>query len=156
MSHFYTEFKDPNASNVTDHINQRIIVNSVGVAKPMRRQTHYVWKQSEVNHIHTHSNVPIVKTTTKQTSICVCSKGTGSTANSIRRNTLRSMKTGQSQFVLSGIVTHNDLWQLKNFFSEYPQKFSDCQYYPRGLVILQHNLLSRTPMVNYSYNSKLY
>jgi len=46
------------------------------------------------------------------------------------------MKTEQSQFVLSGTVTHNDLQQLKNFFSEYPQKFSDCQYYTRDLVIL--------------------
>ena len=37
MPHFCTEFKDPNVSNITDHINQRIIVNSVGVAKPTRR-----------------------------------------------------------------------------------------------------------------------
>ena len=143
-------------SNVINCINQRIIVNSVGVAKPMRRQTYHIWKQSEVNCVHTHSNVLIVEVTTKRTPICVCSGSTGSTANGIRRNTLRFMKTGQSQFILLGMVTHNDLWQLKNFFSECLQKFSNCQHYTRGLVILWHYLSSRTPMVNYSYNSKLY
>ena len=112
-------------------------MNLVGVTKPTRRQTHHIWKWSKANHVHTHSNVPIVKTTTKQTPICVCSGSTGSTANGIRRNISRSVKTRQSQFVLSGMVTHNDLWQLKNFFSECPQKFSDCQHYPRDPVVLQ-------------------
>jgi len=123
-------------SNVVDHINQRIITNLVGVAKPMRRQTHCVWKQSKVNCVHTHSNVPVVKATTKRTPICVCSGSTGSTANGIRRNTSRSMKTGQSQFVLSETVTHNDLRQLKKIFSECLQKFSNYQHYPRGPVVL--------------------
>jgi len=136
MLHFCAESKDPNASNVTDHINQRIITNSVGVAKPTRRQTHHIWKRSKANHVYTHSNVPIVEVTTKWTPIYVCSGSTGSTTNGIRRNMLRSMKTGQSQFVLSGMVTHNDLRQLKKFFSECPQKFSNYQYYPRGPVVL--------------------
>jgi len=44
MPYFCAEFKDLNASISTDHINQRIIMNLVGVAKPTRRQTHHVWK----------------------------------------------------------------------------------------------------------------
>ena len=143
-------------SNVIDHINQKIIMNSVGVAKPMRRWTYCVWKRSKVNCVHMHSNVPIVEATTKWTPIYVHSGSTDSTTNGIRRNISRSMKTEQSQFVLSETVTHNDLWQLKKFFSECLQKFSDCQYYPRGPVVLWHYLSSRTPMVNYSYNSKLH
>jgi len=109
-----------------------------------------------MNYVHTHLNVPIVETTTKQTPICVCSGSTGSTANDIRRNMLRSMKTGQSQFILLEMVTHNDLQQLKKIFSKCLQKFSDCQHYSRGPGILQHYLPSRTPMVNYLYNSKLH
>ena len=156
MPHFCAESKNLNISNITDCINQRIIANSVGVAKPMKRWTYCIWKWSEVNCVHTHSNIPIVEMTTKQTPICICSGSIGSTVNGIRKNTLRSVKTGQSQFILLGIVTHNDLQQLKIFFSECLQKFSDYQHYSRGPVVLRHYLPSRTLIVNYLYNSKLY
>jgi len=39
IPHFLVEFKDPNASNVTASINQKIIINLVGIAKPMRKLT---------------------------------------------------------------------------------------------------------------------
>jgi len=109
MLYFHAESKDPNASNITNHINQRIIMNSVGVAKPTRRQTYCVWKQNKTNHVHTHSNVPIVEVTIKWTPICVCFGSTDSTTNGVRKNMLRSIKIGKSQFVLSGTVNHNDL-----------------------------------------------
>ena len=44
--------------------------------------------------------------------------------------------TGQSQFILLEMVTHNDLWQLKNLFSECLQKFSNCQHYTRSPVVM--------------------
>ena len=40
IPHFLVEFKNPNASNVTASINQKIIINLVGAAKLMKKQTY--------------------------------------------------------------------------------------------------------------------
>ena len=94
--HFLVEFKDLNASNVMACINQKIIVNLVGAAKPMKKQTHYALKQKRVNHIHTHLSVPIVEVITRWTPIYVHFGNTGSTVNGTTKSISRSMKIGQN------------------------------------------------------------
>ena len=109
MPLYLVESKDSNVSNLMAHINMRIIINSVGVTKPTKKQTHHALKLKKANHIHTYSSVPIVKMTIRWTSIVVCFGSIGSTANGTRKNTLRSMKTEQIQFILLWMVAHNDL-----------------------------------------------
>jgi len=106
---FLVEFKDPNVSNVTACINQKIIVNLVGAAKPTKKQTHCTLKQKKANHVHTYSSVPIVEVITRQTPIYVHFENTGSTVNSTTKSTSRSVKIGQNKFALSGMRSHNDL-----------------------------------------------
>ena len=93
MLHSHTRSKDQNASNTMDCINQKTIMNSVSVAKPMRRQTYLIWKQKRVNHVCTHLNAPTVEATTKQTPICVHFGNIGSIMNGTSRNIIRSVKT---------------------------------------------------------------
>jgi len=107
--HFLVEFKDLNASNVMACINQKIIVNLVGAAKPMKKQTHHALKQKRVNYVHTHSSVPIIEVITRWTPIYVYLGNTGSTVNSTTKSILRFIKIGQNQFALSGTRSYNDL-----------------------------------------------
>ena len=90
-------------------ISLKIIVNLVGIAKLMKKQTHCVLKLKKVNYICIHSSVQIVKAITRQTPIYVYSGSIGSIINNIRKSISRSVKTGQSQFILLRIVFHNDL-----------------------------------------------
>jgi len=109
MSCFLVEFKDLNVSNVMAHINQKIIVNLVSAAKPMKKQTHHVLKQKKANHVHTHSSVPIIEVITRWTPIYVRFGNTDSTMNGTTKSTSRSVETEQGQFVLLRMVSHNDL-----------------------------------------------
>ena len=86
------ESKDPNVSNIMAHINLKIIVNLVGVTKPMRKQTHYILKQKKVNCVCTSSSVPTVKVITRQIPIYICSGNTDSTMNGTIKSILRSAK----------------------------------------------------------------
>ena len=156
MPCFLVEFKDPNTSNITAYINQKIIVNLVGTTKPTKKQTHCTLKLKKTNHVHTHSSVPIVKAITRQTPIYVCFGNTGSIMNSTTKSILRSMKIGQNQFVLSWMRSHNDLWHFKDFFSKCLKKFSNCQYYSRESIVFQHCFHSRTSVVDHLYNSELH
>ena len=156
MPCFLVEFKDPNVSNVTAHINQKIIVNLVGAAKPTKKQTHCTLKQKKANHVHTHSSVPIVEAITRQTPIYVHFENTGSTVNGTTKSTSRSVKIGQNKFALSGMRSHNDLWHFKDFFSKCSKKFSDCQHYSRELNIFQYCFHSRISVVDHLYNSELH
>jgi len=108
MPYFLVKFKDLNTSNVTAHINQKIIINLVGTAKPTKKQTHHILKQKKANCISTHSGVPIVEVITRQTPIYICFGNTGSTMNGTTKSTLRSMKIEQNQFALLGTRSHND------------------------------------------------
>ena len=101
MPHFLVEFKDPNTSNVMAHISQKIIVNSVDITKLTKKQTYHTLKLKKTNHVYIYSSVPIVKAITRWTPIFVYFRSIGSTMNGIRKNILRSVKTGQIQFVLS-------------------------------------------------------
>jgi len=106
---FLAEFRVPNASNIMAHTSPKIIVNLVGVAKPMKKQIYCVLRLKKVNCVYTHSSVQIVDAITRQTPIYVCSESTGSISNGIRKSISRSMKKEQSQFVLLRMVSHNDL-----------------------------------------------
>jgi len=96
MPCFLVEFKDPNISNVTARINQKIIVNLVGAVKPTKKQTYCTLKQKKVNCVHTHSSVLIVEVITRWTPIYVCFGNTGSTMNGTIKSTLRSVKIRQN------------------------------------------------------------
>jgi len=109
MPLFLAEFRVSNMSNVMACTSPKIITNLVGVAKPMKKQTLHALKLKKVIHVCTHSSVQIVKVITRRTTIYVCSESTGSITNGIRKSILRSMKTGQSQFVLLRMVSYNDL-----------------------------------------------
>ena len=156
MPLFLAEFRVPNMSNVIACTSLKIIANSVGVAKPMKKQIYYALKLKKINHVCTHSSVQIVEAITRQTPIYVHSRSTGSIANGIRKSISRSVKTEQSQFILLRTVSHNDLWHFKNLFSKYLQKLSNCQHYSRDSNVLWYYFHSRTFVVDHSYNSELY
>jgi len=138
------------------HISQKIIVNSVGATKPTKKQTHCTLKLKKVNHIHTHSSVLIVEAITRWTPIYVHFGNTSSIVSGTIKIILRSMKTEQNQFILLWMISHNDLWHSKDFFSKCPEKFSNHQHYFRESNIFQHCLHLRTSMVSHLHNSKLY
>ena len=96
--HFLVEFKDLNASNVMACINQKIIVNLVGAAKPMKKPTHLASKLKKANYAHTSSSVLIAMAITRQILIYVHSGNIGSTENGTTKSILRSMKTEQNIF----------------------------------------------------------
>jgi len=109
MPLFLVKFRVPNTSNIMACTSPKIIINSVGVAKLMKKQTHCILKLKKMNYVCTHSSAQIVEAITRWTPIYVHSRGTGSIMNDIRKSILRSMKIGQSQFVLLKTVSHNDL-----------------------------------------------
>jgi len=92
------EFKDLSVSNAIVCINPKTILNSVGVAKPMKRPTHHTSKQKKANHACTSSSVLIAMEITRQILIYVCSENIGLTKNGTTKSILRSMKTGKNQF----------------------------------------------------------
>ena len=89
--------------------NWKIIVNLDGITRQIKKQTPLDSKQRKGNYAHTHSNVQTVREIIKLTLTNVHSRSTISIGNSSRRNMLRSMKTGSSQFALQGAANfHND------------------------------------------------
>jgi len=72
IQRFLVESKDQSASSVTVPTNKRTTANLVGVAKPMKRQTHLTLKPKRVNLTHIPSNAPIAKGTIKWTQIHFC------------------------------------------------------------------------------------
>jgi len=98
MQHSLAEYKDLSVSNAMVLTNHKTIVNLDGAARQMKKQTPLNLKQRKWNHVHTCSNIQTVRETTKLTQINVRSRGIGSTKSGNRRNTLRSMKIGSSQF----------------------------------------------------------
>ena len=106
-------------------------MNLAGITRPTKRLTHYTLKPRKVNCIYTLSSVPIVKVNIRRTLQHVHSGRTASIENGTRRNTLRSMKTGSTQFVWLGMgKLNNDLQQSKDLFPERSQKYVNCQYHP--------------------------
>ena len=106
-------------SNATVLTNRKTITNSGGIAKQMKKQTPLNLKQRKENHAHTCSSVQTVRETTKLTQISIHSGGIGSTENGNKRNILRSMKTGSSQFALWGVVNfNNDFAKPQNIFTK--------------------------------------
>jgi len=66
----------------------------------MTRLIHQGWKQRRGSHALILSSAQTVEEITKRTPTYVCSGDTGSTENSNKENTLRSVKTDPSQFIL--------------------------------------------------------
>jgi len=71
IQHSLVGFKDQSTSSVMVPTNQRTTTNSVGVAKPMKRQTCLILKPKRVSLTHIPSNAPIAEGTIKQTQIHV-------------------------------------------------------------------------------------
>ena len=90
------ELKDQNVSSVTVLTNLKIIVNSGDTAKLIKKPTHYILKQKKINHVYILSSAPTAMAITRQTLAFVHSGNTSLIMNSITKNTLRSMKTGQN------------------------------------------------------------
>jgi len=85
-------------------------VNLAGAARPTKRLTHHALKPRKVNCVYTSSSIPIVEANIRWTLLHVCSGRTTSIENDIRRNTLRSVKIGSTQFVQLGMrKLNNDL-----------------------------------------------
>ena len=128
---FHVEYKGLNASSVIDLTNQRITVNLAGIAKPTRRPTSLISKLKRASYALTHSNVLTAVASIKQTQPLVCSGKIGLIGTGTKRSTLRSVKTGSSQFIQSGMRTlKHDFWQFKNLFPKCPQKCLHRQHYP--------------------------
>ena len=116
---FHVGSKIQSASSAMDPTNWRTIVNSAGVARPMKKLIYHISKLKKANHVHTYSSVPIVEANIRQTSQHVHSGETISIESSTRRNTLRSVKTGLNQFVwLETGIFNNDLQQSKDLLPE--------------------------------------
>ena len=64
--------KNQSASSVMVITNQRTTVNSVGIVKPMKRQTHLALKLKKANLARIPSNALIAEGTIKWTQIHVC------------------------------------------------------------------------------------
>jgi len=83
----------PSASSATALIKLKIIVNSCGIIKQMRKQILLTSRQKKVNLVYIHSSAPIVVEITKQTLTYVHSRDIGFIVNGISRNIKKSMKT---------------------------------------------------------------
>ena len=117
-----------------DSTNQRIIMNLAGATRPTKRLTHHTLKPRKANCAHILSSIPIVEVNIRWTLQHVHSGRTASMKNGTRRNTLRSMKTGSTQFVWLGTgKLNNDLQQPKDLFLERLQKHVNCQHHPQDL-----------------------
>jgi len=102
-------------------------MNLAGAVRPMKRLTYHTLKPRKTNYAHTLSSVPIVEANIRQTLQHVYSGRTASIESSTRRNTLRSMKTGSTQFVqLRTGKLNNDFQQPKDLFPECLQKYINC------------------------------
>jgi len=99
----------PDVSSVMAFIRLRTTVNLGGVAKQMRKSIPSTLRQKKVNHVHIHPGAPTVMEIIKWTPIYVCSGGIGSITNDILRNTMRSVKTDQLQFVQPQMTLCNEL-----------------------------------------------
>jgi len=100
MLHFHVKYKNLSALNVTVPISQKITMNLDGAARRMKNLTHPNLKWRKGNYAIIHSNAQTVEVITKLIPICVHSGDINSTGSGNKRNMLRSMKTGSSQFVL--------------------------------------------------------
>ena len=124
------ESRDPSASNAMAPTNQKITTNSDGVVRWMKRQTPLNSRQRRENHIHTRSSAQTVGRTTKPIQTNVSFEGTDSTESSSKRNTLRSVKTRSSQFVLWRVAnTNNDSTKTQNILTKCLQELSHHQYH---------------------------
>ena len=96
--------------SVIDLTNQRIIVNLASITRPTKRLTHHVLELRKASYVRTLSSVPIVEANIRRTLQHVHSGRTTSIESGTRRNTLRSMKTGSTQFIRLAIEKlNNDL-----------------------------------------------
>ena len=96
MQHFFAEFKDQNMPNimVLTYLNTTDILYST--AKVIASLIPLDWKPSRMNLAPTPSNASTVKVTTKQTLTFVFSKSIGLIANSIQKNTKKSVTLGNN------------------------------------------------------------
>ena len=123
--HSHAESKVLNVSNATVHISQNTIVNSDGATKPMLSSTCQDWKPRKVSLALTHSNVQIITEIIKLTPTCVCSRGTDSIGNGIRRSMPRSVKTDPNPFVLKWMVyLLNDHQKPQDLFAKHSKELS--------------------------------
>ena len=153
---FHAKYKDLSVSNVTVPTSQKITVNLDGAARQTKNQTHPNLKQRKGSHALIHSNAQIAEVITKPIPICIYSGDIDSIESGNKRNMLRSMKIGSSQFVLWGIANlNNDCTKSQSIFTKCSEKLSYCQYYSWDSKPIWHHLHPRTPLVWNLQNSQL-
>jgi len=85
-------------------------VNLAGAARPMKKLTHYISKPKKANHACTLLSVLTIEINIRQTLQHVHSGRTALIESGTRRSTLRSVKTGSTQFIWLEMGTlNNDL-----------------------------------------------
>jgi len=157
MRHSPARSKELSASNVTVRTNQNTTENSVSVAKPTPRSTHWGWKPRKASCVLIHSSVWTVVATTKPTPTCVHSGGTDLTGSGTKRDTLRSMSTDPNLFILKWTAPLPYNYQKPQvFFAKHSKEFSHHQYYPRIIDPLWHHINPRTPLVWNTKDSQLF
>ena len=153
----HVESKRPNVSSTIGLTSLKIIMSLVVIAKLTQRRILLILKLRKENCALTLSSALIVKVIIKQIWIHVPFGDIGSTENSTRRNTLRSVKTGPNQFVQSWTTNlNNDLWLFKGFLSECLEEFANHQYYPWDSNRFQYYLYPRTAMISHLHNTKCF
>jgi len=104
--------------------------NLGGVAKQTKSPTLHNLKQRKGSYVLTHSSVRTAKEITKLIPICIHSGDIDSIGSGNKRSTLRSVKTGPSQFILWRTANLNyDCKKSQNFFTKYSKKLPHCQYH---------------------------
>ena len=154
MQHFFAEFKDQNMPNimVLTYLNTTDILCSI--AKVIASLIPLDWKPSRMNLAPTPSNASTVKMTTKQTLTFVFSKSIGLIANSIQKNTKKSVTLGNNWFVQLWMVTRHDCEKHQDIFAKCSQEQLCHQHNTWNPMQLQYHLHPRTILVSYALYSK--
>ena len=148
MLRFCVKYKDLSALNVMVPTSQKITANLGGAARRMKNLIHSNLKWRKRNHALIHSNAQTVEVITKLIPICVHSGDIDSTESGNKRNTLRSMKTGSSQFILWGMANlNNNCTKSQSIFTKCSEKLPYHQYHSWDSKSIQHHLHPRTPLV---------
>jgi len=148
MLHFCVKYKDLSALNITVTTSQKITANLGGAARRMKNLTHPDLKWRKGNHAFIHSNAQTVEVITKVIPFCVHSGDIDSTGSGNKRNMLRSMKTGSSQFILWGMANlNNGCTKSQSIFTKYSEKLPYHQHHSWDSKLIRHHLHPRTPLV---------
>ena len=142
------ESKGQSVSNVIGPTNRKTTTNLGGAVKQMRKQIFHNLKPRRGNHVPTHSSVRTAKAIIKPILFNVHSGNTISIENGNKRNILRSVKIGSSQFALQGVANFNyDDMKSQSIFAKCLEKLTYCQRLAKDSYPIQHYIYPRATLV---------